>query len=195
MDVDQNLITDDGPGHPRGEDGPTLTEVQAPQSIVFGSGALTQVGDRARSLGARRVLLVTDPWMVRHGTASRCAHTLRTAGVEVSLFDDVQPDPTDRNVVDGLARLTESRAELVVAVGGGSVLDAAKMIAILATNGGPVHRFEGYHQIPAPGLPLIAIPTTAGTGSEVTKAAVITDDPPHQNADCRSPPDPHRSSD
>ena len=173
MDTDQDLVS----GGVRGslENDPAPTEFEAPQSIVFGSGALAQVGRRARSLGAERVLVVTDAWMVEHGIASACADVLRAAGIGVAVFDGVQPDPTDVNVVDGLAHLTECRAEAVVAVGGGSVLDAAKMVAILATNGGPVRRYEGYHKIPGPGLPLIAIPTTAGTGSEVTKAAVISD--------------------
>ncbi len=174
MDRNQDIVTTTGErGHL--PDGPAPVEFQSPPSIVFGSGASAELGDRAVALGARHVLLVSDPWMSERGLVERCSGVLQAAGLEVTVFDDVQPDPTDINVGDGLESLARSGADAVVALGGGSVMDAAKMIAILGTNGGPVSRYQGYHQIPHPGLPLIAVPTTAGTGSEVTNAAVITD--------------------
>jgi alcohol dehydrogenase class IV len=100
---------------------------------------------------------------------------LKDDGIEATIFSDVQPDPTDRNVAAGLECLRGSKAEAIIAIGGGSVIDAAKIIGVAATNPGPLSVFQGYHKIPNRGLPLIAIPTTAGTGSEATKAAVITD--------------------
>jgi alcohol dehydrogenase len=93
----------------------------------------------------------------------------------VAVYDGVQPDPTDRNVADGLARFHAERCEGIVAVGGGSPIDAAKAISALTINPPPLSQYAGYHKLPRPGAPLIAIPTTAGTGSEVTKVAVITD--------------------
>src|SRR6185369_13254119 len=91
------------------------------------------------------------------------------------VFAGVQPDPTDRNVRDGLKLLREENCDLVVGLGGGSPMDAAKVIAVAATNDVPIREFAGYHRIARPGLPLLLIPTTAGTGSEVSKVAVITD--------------------
>jgi alcohol dehydrogenase len=93
----------------------------------------------------------------------------------VAVFDDVQPDPTDANVAAGVEALHAHKADLVVAVGGGSPIDAAKVIAVRQANPGPLSQYMGLHRIPKAGLPLIAIPTTAGTGSEATKVAVITD--------------------
>jgi alcohol dehydrogenase len=96
-------------------------------------------------------------------------------GISVTIFSGVQPDPTDTNVHSGLRALRDCAGEAIMAVGGGSVLDAAKIIGVAATNTEPISAFQGYSRIPRPGLPLIAIPTTAGTGSEATKVAVITD--------------------
>src|SRR5690606_3418496 len=87
----------------------------------------------------------------------------------------VTPDPTVANVEEGLAMFKQHACDVIVALGGGSPIDAAKAIAIRATNEGPLHRYAGYHQIPNAGVPLIAVPTTAGTGSEATQVAVITD--------------------
>ena len=92
-----------------------------------------------------------------------------------SVFAEVQPDPTDVNVQAGLQALCAAGADGVVAVGGGSAIDAAKAIAMLATNPQPLRQYMGYHKVPSAGVPLIAIPTTAGTGSEATRVAVITD--------------------
>ena len=91
------------------------------------------------------------------------------------MFSGVKPDPTDENVRDGLALLGKNNCDLVIGLGGGSPMDTAKVIAVAATNAGPIREFAGYHRIAKPGLPLVLIPTTAGTGSEVTKVAVITD--------------------
>jgi len=148
---------------------------QVPSTIVTGAGASQSVGEHARRLGADRALLVTDPYMVSSGVAAAVSQRLDGAGVETTVFDGVQPDPTDSNVESGLDALRSCAAQVVVAVGGGSALDAAKMIAIRKTNPGPISDFMGYHRIPRAGVPLIAIPTTAGTGSEVTRVTVITD--------------------
>jgi alcohol dehydrogenase class IV len=142
---------------------------------MTGLGASVDLPFQVQRLHATRVLLVTDPYFARNRLAEQFVQDLAGAGIETTVFSDVQPDPTDLNVADGLHSLRESRAEIVVALGGGSPIDAAKAIAILATNPGPLSEYAGYHRIPKPGLPLIAIPTTAGTGSEVSQVTVITD--------------------
>jgi alcohol dehydrogenase len=136
-----------------------------PGTILTGAGASGELPAQVTRLGARRVLLVTDRFVAQ----------LAGDGVAAAVFADVQPDPTVENVRDGLRQFRASAAEALVAVGGGSPIDAAKAIAILAANPEPLDRYAGYHRVPRAGAPLIAVPTTAGTGSEVTKAAVITD--------------------
>jgi alcohol dehydrogenase class IV len=152
---------------------------QIPGTVVTGPGASRTVGDHARHLNASRALLVTDDFMVKSGVATTVHDQLERAGVATTVFAGVQPDPTDDNVRTGLASLRGCEAEIVVAVGGGSAIDAAKMISISHSNDGPIREFMGYHRIPRPGLPLIAIPTTAGTGSEATRVTVITESSTH----------------
>ena len=128
-----------------------------------------------RELGGSRVLLVTDPGVVRLGVVAEVRGILESSGLNVAVFDEVQPDPTDENVAAGALALQAQRADIIVALGGGSPIDAAKVIAIRAANLAPLPEFAGLHKIQSRGLPLIAVPTTAGTGSEATKVAVITD--------------------
>jgi alcohol dehydrogenase class IV len=152
-----------------------LSQFNVPSTLLIGAGASQELAPQLKQLGADRVLLVTDAFMVSSGVAGQFERALAEAGIGVTTFAGVQPDPTDRNVVDGLRLLQAHRCDAVVALGGGSPIDAAKAIAVLATNAGPLSRFQGYHQVPKAGAPLVAIPTTAGTGSEVTKVCVITD--------------------
>jgi alcohol dehydrogenase len=153
----------------------TSSQFNVPSSILIGGGVSGQVGAQAARLGARRALLVTDAHMVAAGLAKQCVDRLAASNIASTIFSGVQPDPTDVNVRDGLALLRKDNCDLVVGLGGGSPMDTAKVIAVAATNAAPIRDFAGYHRIPKPGLPLVLIPTTAGTGSEVTKVAVITD--------------------
>jgi alcohol dehydrogenase len=146
-----------------------------PSTVIAGSGALRELVPQLARRGLSRVLLVTDSYLVSSGLAARVASDLAATGIAVEIFAEVQPDPSEENVLAGFARLQASGAQAVVALGGGSPIDCAKVIAVLPTNPGPMSRFMGRHQVPVAGLPLFAIPTTAGTGSEVTKVAVITD--------------------
>lgn len=146
-----------------------------PSTVIAGAGALRELAPQLARRGLSRVLLVTDSYMVSSGLAARVASDLAATGIAVETFAEVQPDPSEENVLAGFARLQASGAQAVVALGGGSPIDCAKVIAVLPTNPGPMSRFMGRHQVPVAGLPLFAIPTTAGTGSEVTKVAVITD--------------------
>lgn len=146
-----------------------------PSAIIHGGGTRSQLGALAKELGGSRVLLVTDPGVIALGFADEVERGLVDAGLEVRVFSDIQPDPTDTNVAAGVAALEEHQADIVIALGGGSPIDTAKVIAIRPANPGPLSDFMGLHKIPNAGLPLIAVPTTAGTGSEATKVAVITD--------------------
>ncbi len=146
-----------------------------PSAIISGGGCRRQLGKIAREFGAKRVLIVTDPGVVEIGIAKEVEGSLTQAGCVVRIFDDVQPDPTDLNVAAGVLALQEHEADLVVAVGGGSPIDTAKVVAVRPANPGPLSDYMGLHKIENPGIPLVAIPTTAGTGSEATKVAVITD--------------------
>jgi alcohol dehydrogenase class IV len=150
-----------------------------PGTIVTGGGASATAGAHAARLGADRALVVTDPYILSTGIAERIRHHLHQEGVEAEIFSEVQSDPTDANVAAGLLALEAQEAQIVVAVGGGSALDAGKMIAVAKNNPGPVSDFMGYHRVPHAGVPVIAIPTTAGTGSEATRVTVITDSEAH----------------
>lgn len=131
-------------------------------------------------LGFNRVIIVTDNFLAGSGILDGIKATLTKTGVEYVIFDGVLPDPAFDQVQEGEALLRTEACQAVVAVGGGSVLDAAKMISMLHTNPGPLEKFDGIQKCKKPGLPLFAIPTTAGTGSEITLAAVITDPVSHR---------------
>jgi len=150
-------------------------QFNVPSTILVAGGASQQLAAQAARLGGRRALLVTDATMVASGLAQRCVDQLAAANIPATVFSGVKPDPTDENVRDGLALLRKTNCDLVIGLGGGSPMDAAKVIAVAATNDAPLREFAGYHHIARAGLPLVCIPTTAGTGSEVTKVAVITD--------------------
>ena len=147
----------------------------SPQAIVTGGGCRAQAADLLSSLHANRTLIVVDPFFATAGFVADIRAALDRKGMTAEVFTDFQPDPTDQNVGGGAERFARLNADSIVAIGGGSALDVAKMIGAVASNPGPVSQFQGYHKIPKAGPPLVAIPTTAGTGSEATKVAVITD--------------------
>lgn len=150
-------------------------ELHLPQDIVVRGGAVREAGDVASTLGVARALVVTDPFFADQGLAGQVADRLTAAGIQTSVFAGVEPDPSVATVEAALAALREHDADGVVALGGGSSLDTGKAVAVMATNGGAIGDYAGYHQVQEAGLPLVAIPTTAGTGSEVTRVTVITD--------------------
>ncbi len=152
--------------------------------VVFGSGTLTRLGAIAKELGASRVLFVTDPGIEQAGHAGRGVSSLQDAGLEVTVFDNVQPNPTTDDVDHGLAVAKERNINLIVAVGGGSAMDCAKGINFLLTNGGRMQDYWGVGKATKPMLPLIAIPTTSGTGSEAQSFALIADAKTHLKMAC-----------
>jgi alcohol dehydrogenase class IV len=152
-----------------------VVELHLPPDLLIGGGVSEQAGELAHGAGLRRALVITDGVMVEQGIAGRVAERLEAAGIAVAVFSEIAREPTTDEVDGGLAALREHDADGVVAVGGGSSLDTGKAVAVMASNEGTIGDYAGYDQIPAGGLPLVAIPTTAGTGSEVTRATVITD--------------------
>jgi alcohol dehydrogenase class IV len=147
----------------------------SPQTIVTGGGCRAQAADLLSGMRAHRALLVVDPYFASAEFVMQIRSDLERKGIASDLFTDLQADPTDQNVVAGTERFRAAAADSILAIGGGSALDVAKMIGVASTNTAPLSEFQGYHRIPKPGVPLVAIPTTAGTGSEATKVAVITD--------------------
>lgn len=143
--------------------------------IVTGRGSRDYVGTYAKNVGLTRVLLVTDPGVVEAGWAPQAQAALDEAGVASVLFAGVTPNPKAPEVKAGAERYREAGCDGIVAVGGGSPIDCAKAIGILATNEGPIQRCEGVDQIERPIPPLICVPTTAGTGADVSQFAIITD--------------------
>src|SRR5687768_4430254 len=147
----------------------------APTRLVFGVNAARQVGDEVKALGGQTVLVVTDPGILHAGLLSVVTEALEAAGLGCRVFHEVEANPTDATCANGLTAYRESGANAVVAVGGGSAMDTAKAIGLLAAHGGQVRDYEGPGKVPGPIVPLVAVPTTCGTGSEVTHISVITD--------------------
>src|SRR6185436_6436443 len=119
-----------------------------PSTIIVGGGARREVVTQLQRHDAQRVLLVTDEGMLRLGPGREIAAILTEAGLAVSVFSGVQPDPTDHNVLDGLEQFRAETCQAIVAVGGGSPIDAAKVIGVLVTNPAPLNQYAGYHRIP-----------------------------------------------
>src|SRR2546422_5073629 len=155
--------------------------------LVFGVGSVDQVGELAREIGARKVLLVTDRGIVNAGHAEHVRVKLEAAGVKVTIFDKARENPTTKCVNDCLAVAQNAEPDTIVGLGGGSAMDTAKGCNFLLTNGGRMQDYRGVGKASKPMLPLIAIPTTAGTGSECQSAALIVDDRTHQKMACLDP--------
>jgi alcohol dehydrogenase len=152
--------------------------------VVFGAGALSRLGELARDLGGSRVLLVTDPGLEHAGHPQRAEESLRAAGLAVAVFDGVEENPTGRHVDAAAAMAREHRADLLVAVGGGSAMDVAKGTNFVVSNGGSIADYMGFGKATRPMLPSIGVPTTAGTGSEAQSYALIADESSHLKMAC-----------
>jgi alcohol dehydrogenase len=152
--------------------------------VLFGRGALERLGERAKALGATRALLVSDPGIVAAGHVARAAESLRRAGIAMRVFDEAEENPTTNCVDKAVAAAREHRADLLVGLGGGSSMDCAKGCNFVLTNGGRMADYWGVGKASKPMLPLIAVPTTAGTGSEAQSFALITDPATHQKMAC-----------
>jgi alcohol dehydrogenase len=142
--------------------------------IVFGSGRIENIADELDRLEIRKPLIVTDSGLMRAGVTDPLISNLERAEREFHVFDGVVPNPRIGTVEDGVQVLTAQECNGVIGIGGGSSMDTSKAIAGLAANGGNIEEYEGIEQFHKAALPIITVPTTIGTGSEVTSAAVIT---------------------
>ncbi|HDQ39598.1 MAG TPA: iron-containing alcohol dehydrogenase [Desulfonatronum sp.] len=145
------------------------------QRIVLGPGALRSIVDEIKRLKGARALVVTDPGVVAAGVVGALEDVLTAAGIAFSRFDKVEADPRYELASEVLDQLRDQGADIILGIGGGSSLDIAKIVSVLATNEEPVSAMFGIGLIKNPGLPLILVPTTAGTGSEVTPIVILSD--------------------
>ena len=154
-----------------------VVQLVAPRLMLMGGGSVAKIGDVLGQLGLQRPLVVTDPFMVSSGMVDRVLAPLRAAGMAPSVFSDTVPDPTDRVVEAGVAILRSGRFDCLVGFGGGSPMDTAKAMTILAAapEGAKMRDFKVPALANAAAVPVICLPTTAGTGSEATRFTVITD--------------------
>src|SRR5690348_14752477 len=149
--------------------------IAAPRLLQVGGGSVRQIAEILGKFGLSRPLVVTDPFMVSSGHVSHCLDPLASAGIAVTVFSDTVADPTDIVVEAGVERLEAGDYDCLIGFGGGSPIDTAKAMAILAAGGGKMRDYKVPMQADRGALPVIAIPTTAGTGSECTRFTVITD--------------------
>ncbi|BBT40065.1 L-threonine dehydrogenase [Pseudomonas putida] len=150
-----------------------------PAVNIMGIDCLEEAMAAIAGFGLRKALIVTDPGLVKAGVAERIAGMLAMRDIDSVVFDGAKPNPSIANVEAGLALLRQARCDCVVSLGGGSPHDCAKGIALCATNGGHISDYEGVDRSSKPQLPLIAINTTAGTASEMTRFCIITDEARH----------------
>jgi alcohol dehydrogenase class IV len=152
-----------------------IASILTPRLIVIGGGAVAQVADTLRQIGGGRPLIGTAKFMEKSGKLAVVTDALDKAGIKWEVFSDTVEDPTTTVIEAGVARVTAGSYDSLIALGGGSPIDTAKAISVLAANGGKMRDYKVPNPIPKLGLPLLAIPTTAGTGSEVTRFTIITD--------------------
>ena len=149
-----------------------------PTAIVFGNGAIAQIGDRVKAAKGTRALVVCDAGVVKAGIAEKVRKALEDAGIAAQIFDRVDPNPVEKNVFEGVAAYRSHGADIIVSVGGGSPLDAGKLIALKVTHERPLEEYDdaigGDAHITANVPPILTVPTTAGTGSEVCRSGVVT---------------------
>ena len=161
-----------------------VATIALPRILRLGGGASRQLPDLLAGLGLSRPFLVTDAFLSESGLLDPLLQDLKAAGLAVRVFTGTVPDPTVASIEAGLAALQQGDHDCVVGFGGGSPLDSAKAIAMLAVHGGRMADYRMPHVQDAPGLPVIAIPTTAGTGSEATRVCVITDEATNEKMLC-----------
>ena len=150
-----------------------------PAISLMGADCLKDAGDQVAELGFKKALIVTDKVLGQIGIVKKVTDVLDNKNIEYAIYDETKPNPTVKNVNDGLALLKEKECDFVISLGGGSAHDCAKGIALLATNGGEIKDYEGVDKSKKPQLPMVGINTTAGTGSEMTLFAIITDEERH----------------
>jgi alcohol dehydrogenase class IV len=159
-----------------------------PTQLLFGEGCAADIGQWIKAFNGTKVLLVTDKGLVRAGLMDDIKQHIIAEGLDIVVFDEVAENPTEQNVSAGRDLIIRDKIDIVVGLGGGSPMDAAKAMAVLASHPGNIADYElGLKPLTQSGLPVIVIPTTAGTGSEATMGSVITDQKTHRKFDVVSP--------
>ena len=151
-----------------------VVKFQAPE-IVFGPGSLAEAGFAARRIGAQRPFVVTDPGIIEAGWTGELAGHLAAVGLAPTLWSGVTPNPKDTEIAAGYERYQASGCDVIIAIGGGSAIDAAKGVAIVSGNGGGILDYTGVDQVNRPIPPMLMIPSTAGTGADVSQFCIVTD--------------------
>ena len=146
-----------------------------PKVVITGAGASEQVGEESKKLGVKKGLIDSDKVLVESGLVEGIKQSLERSGIPFAVFDFVSTEPTTEFVRDGLKAFRENGCDFLLAVGGGSVIDTAKAVAVMVTNAGSIEDYQGIGKITGKASALVAVPTTAGTGSEVTPFTIITD--------------------
>ena len=146
-----------------------------PQNIVVGAGSLKRLPELAKNLKKSKAYIISGPHLEKIGMVDKCREALKAAGIESDAFTQTEGNPSTDTVAKAAEGFKSSNADFIVAFGGGSPLDVAKAVAVIASYSGNITDYEGGGKVPGPVVPMIAIPTTAGTGSEVTAFSVITD--------------------
>lgn len=158
-----------------------------PRFLEIGAGALSRIAPLLQQLCCSRPCIITDPVMQELGYADRLQTLLKDAGLQAGCFHNVIPEPTEASILDAVMMVRESGYDCLLALGGGSAIDSAKAIALLASHGGRMSDYKVPHIVSEQSHPVIAIPTTAGTGSEATRATVITDADSDEKMLCMGP--------
>jgi alcohol dehydrogenase len=146
-----------------------------PQDITVGKGSLAKLPEIAKKLGGSHAFIISGPHLAKMGLVEKAADYLKMVDIKTDAFTEIEANPSVATVEKATEKFKESGADFIVAFGGGSPMDVAKAVGVVAKYGGSITEYEGAHKVPGSIIPLIAIPTTAGTGSEVTAFSVITD--------------------
>jgi len=164
-----------------------MTSIALPRQMRIGGGALSELADLIADRGAARPLIVTDRYLESTGAVASIVNQLTAAGISASVFAESVPDPTTESLAAAVAAAKRTDADLVIGFGGGSPIDTAKAIALLAVQGGTMREVKAPKQNYGPALPVVAIPTTAGSGSEATQFTIITDSATDEKMLCIGP--------
>lgn len=162
-------------------------EFVLPTRIVYGTGCIRQLPDEIRQMKHERPLIVTDKGLIEAGIVKRITDVLEEAEIEYEIYDGIQPNPRDTTVMEAARFAEEKKIDMMIAIGGGSSMDTAKAVGVILKEGGEIGDYEGLGKVSEPITDLVAIPTTVGTGSEVTFWSVITDTNRHFKMSVGSP--------
>lgn len=149
---------------------------QLSKKVIFGNGAIHQIGTEIKNLNLKKIIIITDPGIVKAGLLEDAISSMKKEGIQFELFDKVEPDPPIKIVEECSTKVKKERFEAVLGFGGGSSIDTAKAVSFMATHDGNIREYLGINNIRKPGIPKIFVPTTAGTGSELSHTFVLTDE-------------------